>query len=223
MISRFGPVCLPGLLLQKRFRISAAHPFESSSGNGATQCGFVIRPAASATVTAFSLELNLRNLHRVSMNDAPLASKHNKLDDPYDASMENLRKARASERWHPPRPWRSKEETLMIRRFVLWWYTCRDSKPSARNWARQLGISHVWLLKVVRRLKEDPDEVRRLQAYGDPTLVCPCFAFTTALCSWLPERTGRRCAVLSQAQIGPFVSEQRRILAFRVALRNAED
>jgi hypothetical protein len=48
--------------------------------------------------------------------------------------------------------------------------TCRNlSKPSAPSWARQLGISHVWLLKVVRELKEDPDEVRRLQAYGDPT------------------------------------------------------
>ena len=90
---------------------------------------------------------------------------------PYDASMENLAKARASEKWHPPRPWRSKEESLMIRRFVLWWHTCRDKgKPSARSWARQLGISHVWLLKVVRGLKEDPDEVRRLQSYGDPTL-----------------------------------------------------
>jgi hypothetical protein len=90
---------------------------------------------------------------------------------PYDASMENLAKARASEKWHPPRPWRSKEESLMIRRFVLWWHTCRDKgKPSARSWARQLGISHVWLLKVVRGLKEDPGELRRLQVYGDPTL-----------------------------------------------------
>jgi hypothetical protein len=35
---------------------------------------------------------------------------------PYDASMENLAKAYASEKWHPPRPWRSKEEGLMIRR-----------------------------------------------------------------------------------------------------------
>jgi hypothetical protein len=90
---------------------------------------------------------------------------------PYDASMENLAKARASENYHPPRPWRSPEESLMIRRFVLWWHTCRDKgRPSARSWARQLGISHVWLLKVVRGLKEDPGELRRLQVYGDPTL-----------------------------------------------------
>jgi len=91
--------------------------------------------------------------------------------------MRNLAKARASEKWHPPRPWRSKEESFMIRRFVLWWLTCRDNgRPSARSWARQLGISHVWLLKVVRELKEDPDEMRRLHAYGDPTLGQLCCA-----------------------------------------------
>lgn len=89
--------------------------------------------------------------------------------DPYDASMENLAKARASKRYHPRRPWRSPEESLMIRRFVLHWLTCRDrGRPSARSWALQLSISHVWLLKIVRRLKEDPSEVRRLQAYGEP-------------------------------------------------------
>jgi hypothetical protein len=64
--------------------------------------------------------------------------------DPYDTSMENLRKAFASQRYHAPRPLRSKEEQLMIRRYVLWWHTCRDTgRPSARSWARQLGISHV--------------------------------------------------------------------------------
>ena len=92
-------------------------------------------------------------------------------DYPYDASMKNLAKARRSPRYHPPRPWRSGEESLMIKRYVLWWLTCRDKgRPSARSWARQLGISHVWLLKVVRALKENPEEVQRLQAYGDPTL-----------------------------------------------------
>ena len=34
----------------------------------------------------------------------------------------------------------------------------------------------MWLLKVVRGLKEDPGEVRRLQAYGDPTLEQLCRA-----------------------------------------------
>lgn len=89
--------------------------------------------------------------------------------DPYDTSMENLRRAFASERYHPPRPWRSKEESLMIRRLVLWWRTSRDNnKPSARAWARGLGISHVWMLRLVRQFETDPTEVRPLLAYGDP-------------------------------------------------------
>lgn len=59
----------------------------------------------------------------------------------------------------------------MIRRLALWWWTNRDpNKCSGRKWARDLGISHVWLLKLVRKFKTDPAEVRRLQAYGDPTV-----------------------------------------------------
>jgi hypothetical protein len=91
--------------------------------------------------------------------------------DPYDASMRNLAKARASARWHPPRPWRSKEEGLMVRRFVLLWFTCRDrSRPSGRAWARELRVSHTWLQKVVKELRADPSKMRELQAYGDPRL-----------------------------------------------------
>jgi ribosome-binding protein aMBF1 (putative translation factor) len=60
----------------------------------------------------------------------------------------------------------------MVRRFALRWWTCRDhNRPSARAWAKQLGVSHVWLLKLVRKFETDPGEVRRLAAYGDPTLV----------------------------------------------------
>lgn len=59
----------------------------------------------------------------------------------------------------------------MIRRLALWWWTNRDpNKCSGRKSARDLGIGHVWLLKLVRKFKTDPAEVRRLQAYGDPTV-----------------------------------------------------
>lgn len=92
--------------------------------------------------------------------------------DAYDASMQNLAKARASAKWHPPRPWRSPEEGRMVRRFVFLWFTCRDrNKPSGRSWARQLGISHTWLQRLVREFQEDPEEMRReAQRCGDPTL-----------------------------------------------------
>ena len=84
--------------------------------------------------------------------------------------MRNLAKARTSKRYHPPRPWLSPQEMLMIRRLALWWWTNRDpNKCSGRKWARDLGISHVWLLKLVRKFKTDPAEVHRLQRMGDPT------------------------------------------------------
>lgn len=88
-----------------------------------------------------------------------------------EASIRNLLKAVSSPNWHRPRPWRSKEEADMVRRFTFWWFTCRDrNKPSGRDWARQLGISHTWVQKLVREFKQDADEMWQLQvALGDPT------------------------------------------------------
>jgi hypothetical protein len=90
----------------------------------------------------------------------------------YESSMQNLAKARRSPRWRPPRPWRSKEESEVVRRYTFWWFVGRDqNKPSGREWARQLGISHTWLQILVREFKQNPDEMWELQvAYGDPTL-----------------------------------------------------
>jgi hypothetical protein len=97
----------------------------------------------------------------------PSIYRQDSRSDPYDASMRNFAKARA--KWRPPRPWRGNEESQMVRRFVLYWHTCRDrSRPSGRAWARQLGISHTWLQKLVRRLTADPTEMRWLQSLGDP-------------------------------------------------------
>ncbi|PYU26868.1 MAG: hypothetical protein DMG30_00960 [Acidobacteria bacterium] len=80
--------------------------------------------------------------------------------------MRNLEKAQAN--WRPPRPWRSSEDVHMIRRFVWWWLTCRDpSRPSGRAWARELGIGHKWLQKLVREFMADPSEMWRLQATRD--------------------------------------------------------
>ena len=85
----------------------------------------------------------------------------------YESSMRNLAKARAV--WRPPRPWRSSDEALMIRRYVFQWLTARGKKPSGRDWARQLGISHTWLQKLVRQFRESPNEMwRLLAANGDP-------------------------------------------------------
>jgi hypothetical protein len=92
--------------------------------------------------------------------------------DPYDASVRNLRKARASPRYRPPLPWRSTEESELIKRFVFQWLTCRDrSRPSGRAWARQLGISHTWIQKLAKQFSTDASEMWELQRFeGDPKL-----------------------------------------------------
>ena len=88
----------------------------------------------------------------------------------YESSIRNLIKAVNSPRWHRPRPWRSVEESEVIRRLVFWWFTARGDRPSARAWARSLKISHTWMLKLIREFKADPAKVWELQAgRGDPT------------------------------------------------------
>ena len=85
-----------------------------------------------------------------------------------ESSLRNLVKARA--KWRPPRPWRSSQESQMIRRLAFQWFTCCDrSRPSGRAWARGLGTSHTWLQKLVREFKRDPHKMWRLQrTKGDP-------------------------------------------------------
>jgi hypothetical protein len=86
----------------------------------------------------------------------------------YESSMRNLAKARAKGR--PPRPWRSNQESQMIRRYVFQWLTCRGTRPSGRAWARQLGVSHTWLQKLVRKFQADPTPMlREARCCGDPS------------------------------------------------------
>src|SRR5215471_14680225 len=53
--------------------------------------------------------------------------------------------------------------------FISVWMPVERHRIHLRESAQalcELGISHVWLLKIVRGLKENPGEMRRLQAYG---------------------------------------------------------
>ena len=108
----------------------------------------------------------------------------------YESSMRNLAKAKA--RWRPPRPWRSDQESQMIRRYVIQWLTCRDrSKPSGRAWARGLGISHTWLQKLVRRFQADPSKMlREARRCGDPTFaqLTRASAPTRKASKWMSDR-----------------------------------
>lgn len=85
-----------------------------------------------------------------------------------ESSMRNLAKARA--RMRQPRPWRSSDESRVIRRYVFLWFTARGQRPSGREWARKLGISHTWLQKLIRKFQADPTEMYRdARRYGTPT------------------------------------------------------
>lgn len=87
-----------------------------------------------------------------------------------ESSLRNLEKARAC--WRPPRPWRSRQETRVIRRLVWQWFTFRGSgKWSGRAVGRRLGVSHTYIQKLVREFAIDPSRVQRQQrTYGEATL-----------------------------------------------------
>jgi hypothetical protein len=60
----------------------------------------------------------------------------------------------------------------MIRRYVFQWLTCRGTRPSGRAWARQLGVSHTWLQKLVRKFQANPTPMlREARCCGDPSFV----------------------------------------------------
>ena len=89
--------------------------------------------------------------------------------DPYDASMANFRLALSSPNYHPPRPFRSAAEAYLIRRFAFQWFSCHGSKPSGFSWAKQLGISNTWLVKLCHEFARDPSEMLVAQRFeGDP-------------------------------------------------------
>jgi hypothetical protein len=77
-----------------------------------------------------------------------------------ETSRENLQKAKAAGK--PPRPWRSDQESRVIRRLVWQWFMYRGpDKWSGRAVARCLGVSHTWIQKLVREFVTDPSKVLR--------------------------------------------------------------
>jgi len=78
----------------------------------------------------------------------------------HEASLRNLAKARAN--WRPPRPWRSPQETRLIRRLVWQWFTYRGpGKWSTRATGRRLGVSHTYIQKLVREFVTNPSKAER--------------------------------------------------------------
>ena len=78
-----------------------------------------------------------------------------------EASLRNLAKARA--KWRPPRPWRSAQETRVIKLLAWQWFTYRGrGKWSARALGRRLSVSHTYIQKLVREFASDPSKIDRL-------------------------------------------------------------
>jgi len=77
-----------------------------------------------------------------------------------EASRRNLEKARA--RGRAPRPWRSTQETRIIKRLVWQWLTYRGpGKWSGRTVAAWLGVSHTYVQKLVREFLADQSKTKR--------------------------------------------------------------
>jgi hypothetical protein len=85
-----------------------------------------------------------------------------------EASLRNLAKARL--RWRPPRPWRSRSESRLIRDFAWHWHLGRGPWCSGRALARWLGVSHTYVQKLARTLSRNEDDfLREVARHGVPT------------------------------------------------------
>jgi len=62
----------------------------------------------------------------------------------------------------PAPPWRSYEETRLIRRLVWQWFTFRGpGKWSARAVGRRFGVSHTYIQKLVCEFVTDPSKIEQ--------------------------------------------------------------
>jgi hypothetical protein len=86
-----------------------------------------------------------------------------------ESSLRNLEKALAN--WRRPRPWRSGQETRVIRRLVWQWFIYRGpDKWSGRGVGRWLRVSHTYIQKLIREFKIDSSDMQRLyRNYGQAT------------------------------------------------------
>jgi hypothetical protein len=77
-----------------------------------------------------------------------------------EASRRNLENARA--RWRAPKPWRSADESLAIKRLVWQWFNSAEpAKWSGRAVARWLGVTHTYIQKLVREFATDGGKMQR--------------------------------------------------------------
>ncbi len=97
------------------------------------------------------------------LTDPEIGRRHRR-----EAALRNLAKAKASPRWHPPRPWRSAEETRVIKRLVWQWFNyAGPGKWSGCALARRLGVHHTYVNRLRREFGADPGRaLRQAAGYG---------------------------------------------------------
>jgi hypothetical protein len=78
-----------------------------------------------------------------------------------EASRRNLDKAFASPRFHRPLPWRSPQETRVIKRLACQWFMGEEPRCPLRELARRLGVSQTYVQKLVRKFAADPNKILR--------------------------------------------------------------
>ena len=85
-----------------------------------------------------------------------------------ETSRRNLEKAKAN--WRAPAPWRSAQETRLIKALASWWYRMKEPRCGVRQIARRLGVSHTYIQKLVREFAADTrNAVQQQRAYGPAT------------------------------------------------------
>jgi hypothetical protein len=85
-----------------------------------------------------------------------------------ETSRRNLEKAKAN--WRAPLPWRSLQETRLIRTLAWQWYKMKEPRCGGRQIARWLGVSHTYIQKLVREFDGDTRNiVQQQRAYGRAT------------------------------------------------------
>lgn len=87
-----------------------------------------------------------------------------------EASLRNLEKARAN--WqHPPRPWRSRAESRLIRMLTWQWLLGHGPWCSGRALARWLVVSHTYIQKLARALSRNENDFLRELRHSDPPTI----------------------------------------------------
>jgi hypothetical protein len=85
-----------------------------------------------------------------------------------ETSRRNLQKAKAN--WRAPLPWRSAQETRLIKTLAWHWHKMKEPRCGGRQIARWLGVSHTYIQKLVREFDGDTRNILQQQrAHGQAT------------------------------------------------------